>query len=79
MGSKQANEINNKESKADPTENGKGKSKIDFSCVRSRKRRVQITQIPEAKESTKKREKWREGNQHPWNSEKRSEQQKQCE
>ena len=71
MGSKQANEIssNNKESKAGSTGMTK-KGKIIFSCVRSRKR---VSKKRRKAQREKNGE--REGNQHPWNNEKRSEQQ----
>ena len=59
MESKQANEINintSKESKADSTGNGKRKGKIHFSlCEVEEEEGVQITQIPEAKESTERK------------------------
>ena len=72
MGSKQANEINsNKESKAESTRMVRRQD--PFSCVRSRK------SVSKKQRKAQKRGKWREDNQHPWNSEKRSEQQEQCE
>ena len=59
MASKQANEINNsKESKANSTGNGKGRGKIHFSCVESRKRIIK-------KRKKAQREKNEGGNQHP--------------
>ena len=75
MASKQANEINiiSKESKADSTGNGKGRARSNFPCVRLRKR------IRKKGRKSTKRKNGERIISIPWNSEKRSEQQEQCE
>ena len=78
MGSKQANENNNnkknKESKADSTGMAKEGTRSISLCE------VEEKGYKEAKEKHTKRKIWREMViSIPWNSEKRSEQQEQCE